>query len=122
VSLSWNPTFGAESYTVYRKEVNILGLSSGYKPIASGLSNPNYMDNRAKLKSGVTYSYKVTATNKIGESKKSLEGYSDDQSSVKMTALLIVSFTLGAVAIIFIIARIKSKSTKRAGLSNKRAS
>jgi hypothetical protein len=122
VSLSWNPAFGAESYTVYRKEVNILGLSSDYKQIASDLSSPNYMDNSAKLKSGVTYSYKVTAANKIGESKKSTEGYSDDQSSVKKTALLIVSFTLGALAIIFIIARIKSKSTKQADLANKRAS
>lgn len=122
VSISWNPTFGAESYTVYRKEVNIFGLSSDYKQIASDISNPNYMDNSAKLKSGVTYSYKVTAANKIGESKKSPEGYSDDQSDVKKTALLIVSITLAAVAIIFIIARIKSKSTKQAELVNKRAS
>lgn len=122
VSLSWNPTFGAESYTIYRKEVNILGLSSDYKQIASDISTPNYMDNSAELKSGVTYSYKVTASNKLGESKKSTEGYSDDQSSVKKTALLIVSFTLGALAIIFIIARIKSRSTKQADLANTRAS
>ncbi|MDF2789298.1 MAG: chiA2 3 [Neobacillus sp.] len=122
ISLSWNPTLEAESYTVYRKEVNILGLSSAYTPIATDILDPNYIDNSAKLKSGVTYSYKVTAANKIGESKMSIEGYSDDQSSVKMTALLIVSFTLGAVAIIFIIARFKSKSTKQVGLSYKRAS
>lgn len=122
VSLSWNPTQGAESYTVYRKEVNIFGLSSDFQPIATDLLDPNYIDNSAKLKSGVTYSYKVTATNKIGESKKSIEGNSDEQSSVKMTALLIVSFTLAAVAIIFIIARIKTKSTKQVELANKRAS
>ena len=122
VSLSWNPTLEAESYTVYRKEVNILGLSSGYTPIATDILGPNYIDNSAKLKSGVTYYYKVTAANKIGESKMSIEGYSDDQSSVKMTALLIVLFTLGAVAIIFITARFKSKSTKQVGLSYKRAS
>ncbi|WP_419888148.1 alpha-galactosidase [Neobacillus niacini] len=122
VSLTWNPTFGAESYTVYRKEKNILGISSDYQPIATDLSDPNYIDNSAKLKSGVTYSYKVTATNSIGESKKSIEGQSDDQSTVQKTALLIVSFTLAAVAIIFIIARIKSKSTKQVELANKRAS
>jgi hypothetical protein len=122
VSLSWNPTFGAESYTIYRKEVNFLGLSSDYKPIATDILDPNYMDKNAKLKSGDTYSYKVTATNKIGESKKSIEGKTEDQTSVKMTALLIVSFSLAAIAIILIIAKIKTKSTKQVELANKRAS
>lgn len=123
VSLTWNPPFGAESYSVYRTEVNLFGLNSGYNQIASNLTDPNYMDKSAELKNGVTYSYKVTAKNKIGESKKSIEAQSDDQSSVKMTAFLIVSFTLAAVAFIFIVARIyKSRSAKQKELTNKRAS
>jgi hypothetical protein len=123
VSLTWNPTHGAASYTVYRKEINFFGLSSGsYQTVASNLNDPNYVDKKATLKNGATYSYKVTANNAIGESKKSIEAQSDDQSSTMMTALLIVLFTIGTVVIIFIIARAKSKSTKQIELTNKRAS
>jgi hypothetical protein len=122
-SLTWNPTHGATSYTVYRKEINLFGLSSGsYQTVASNLTDPNYVDKNAALKTGATYSYKVTANNTIGESKKSIEAQSDDQSSTMMTALLIVLFTLGTAVIIFIITRAKSKSNRQLKLTDKKVS
>jgi hypothetical protein len=122
VSLTWNPAFGADSYTIYRKKGSLFGLSSKYEQIASNVTAPNYVDQTAELKNGVTYSYKVSANNSIGESNKSIVAHSDDQSSVRLTALLIVSFTLLAVALIFLIARIKSKFTKEIELTTRRAS
>jgi hypothetical protein len=74
------------------------------------------------VQSGVPYSYKVTANKVIGESKKSIEPQSDDLSSTKMTALLIVLLTLGTVVIIFIIAGVKSKFTRPLELMEKRVS
>jgi hypothetical protein len=122
VSLTWNPTFGADSYTIYRKKGSLFGLSSEYEQIASNVTAPNFVDQTAELKNGVTYSYKVSANNAIGESNKSNAALSDDQSTVRLTALLIISFTLLAIALIFLIARIKSKSTKEIELVTKRAS
>jgi hypothetical protein len=118
VSLTWNPTFGATTYTVYRKKVNLFGFSSSYELIASNLTDPNFVDLHAN---GVTYSYKVTANNAIGESKKSIAAQADEQSSVMTTTLLIL-LTLLTIVIIFTIARVKYKSIKQVEVTNQRAS
>jgi len=68
VALVWAATPGATSYNVYR------GTTSGGQgptPIASGLTNPNYLD--AGVTNGVTYYYKVTAANLSGEGQPSEE-------------------------------------------------
>jgi hypothetical protein len=71
VLITWNPTSGTDSYTVYRKKINILGISSKWTPIASNLPEPYFMDITAKQHIGVKYSYIVTAKNAIGKSAKS---------------------------------------------------
>jgi hypothetical protein len=123
VSLTWNPAIGADSYIIYRKKGSLFGLSSEYEQIASNVTAPNFVDQTAELKNGVTYSYKVSANNAIGESNKSIVAHSDDQSTVRLTALFIVTFTLLAVALIFLVAKIKSKkSTKEIETTTRRAS
>ena len=106
ISLTWNPTFGADSYTVYRKKVNGLGLSSGYKQIATDVNDPNYTDHKASLQHGGHYSYMVTAHNAVGESAKSIEGHSDKQSSIMVRAISTLGILLILIAgAFFIISR-----------------
>ena len=113
VSLTWNPTDGAASYTVFRKKVNRFGFSSGYTAIASNHSGPNYVDKIAPLQSGSHYSYYVTAKNAIGESAKSSEARTDDQASSHMAVPLIVVLTVVIFVIIFSITRYKNKSSRQ---------
>jgi hypothetical protein len=89
VELSWNPTFGATTYTVYRKKENFFGGGS-YKPIATNLSEPNYLDDTAALDNGYRYSYVVTAKNAIGESVKSINAKTDDPAKIPVAVPLLV--------------------------------
>ncbi len=66
VTLSWTAAFGAASYSVKRA---ILGGT--YSTIDSNVSVTNYTD--SGLTAGVTYLYKVSATNSGGESPDSAE-------------------------------------------------
>ncbi|MEH7334704.1 alpha-galactosidase [Neobacillus drentensis] len=90
VTLSWNPTFGTASYTVYRKEINRLGLSSSYQQIASNLTNPNYVDKAAPQSKGIHYSYVVTAKNAVGTSEKSPSAQTDKPTLTTQLTILIV--------------------------------
>src|SRR5262249_14220825 len=66
VSLSWNGSAGAASYTVKR------GTSSGTYPTTfPGVSSTSYTDN--SVTNGTKYFYVVTATNAGGESGNSNE-------------------------------------------------
>ena len=67
VSLRWQPSFGATSYTIKR------ATSSGgtYSTVASGITASNYTD--ATGTNGTTYYYVVTATNSAGTSTNSPE-------------------------------------------------
>jgi hypothetical protein len=67
VSLRWQPSFGATSYTVKR------ATSSGgtYSTVASGITASNYTD--ATVTNGTTYYYVVTASNSAGTSVDSPE-------------------------------------------------
>ncbi|MBI0579116.1 alpha-galactosidase [Neobacillus cucumis] len=105
VLVKWNPTAGAAFYTVYRKKVNILGFNSKYKPIASNLTEPTFIDKTATNQLGVTYSYTVTAKNAIGESTKSTEVQTNNLSSDKMAVLLIGYSFIVIIVIFFSIAR-----------------
>lgn len=111
VSLTWNPSFGATSYTVYRKKVNGFGVSSDYVPIAENITSPYFLDKSAKRHTGSTYSYIVTANNTIGESAKSFEAKTEKQSPAQMAAL-IVFLSLLIFSKIFTIAREKYKGSK----------
>jgi hypothetical protein len=82
VTITWNPVYGAESYTVYRKTINRFGFSSGYTPIAANLTEPNFEDKTATFRAGGSYSYVVTGKNSIGESAKSPKAQTDSQSFV----------------------------------------
>jgi hypothetical protein len=111
VSLSWNPSFGATTYTVYRKKVNGFGVSNDYTPIAENITSPYFLDKSAKRHTGSTYSYIVTANNTIGESAKSFEAKTEKQSPAQMAAL-IVFLSLLIFSKIFTIAREKYKGSK----------
>jgi archaellin len=111
ISLTWNPSFGATSYTVYRKKVNGFGVSSDYKPIAENLTAPNFLDKSAKYHTGSTYSYIVSANNKIGQSAKSFEAKTDQQSPAQVAAL-IVFLSLLIISKIFSNARERFKGSK----------
>jgi hypothetical protein len=66
VSLGWDAVAGADTYSVYR------GLVSGGEALlVSGLASPSYID--TGLTNGITYYYKVSATNCAGESGLSEE-------------------------------------------------
>ncbi|MEH7549210.1 alpha-galactosidase [Neobacillus vireti] len=119
VSITWNPTAGATSYTIYRKKVDILGLDS-YKPIARNLITPNYVDKTAE--DGVNYSYIVSAKNDIGESEQSNEVQADNhQPTVQLITLLIGFLFFVIFTTIFRIRRDKSKSNTVEVLLNKTA-
>ncbi len=68
ISLSWSPSNGATSYSVYR------GTSAGGEsatPIAGGIANPFFTD--AEVSNGTTYYYRVAAVNASGTSGLSNE-------------------------------------------------
>lgn len=111
VSLAWNPSFGATSYTVYRKEINGFGVSSDYTPIAENLTSPTFLDKSAKHHIGGTYSYIVSANNTIGESAKSFETNTDQQSPAQVAAL-IVFLSLIIISKFFTLARERFKGSK----------
>ena len=66
VTLTWTPSTGATSYTLYRS--NASGAETSYK---TGLGGTTFTD--TGLTNGVTYYYKITASNSAGESGKSNE-------------------------------------------------
>jgi hypothetical protein len=111
VSLTWNPSFGATSYTVYRKKVNGFGVSSDYKPIAENLTATNFLDKSAKRYTGNTYSYFVTAHNTIGESTNSFETTTEKQSPAQVAALIVFLFLL-IISKFYTIARDRFKDSK----------
>jgi alpha-N-arabinofuranosidase len=67
VTLSWNGSAGADSYTVKRSTTS----GSGYVTIASGVTATSYLD--TGLINGTTYYYVVAATNIYGTSLNSAE-------------------------------------------------
>ena len=68
VTLSWLPSEGAASYSVYRGTLSNKQVSV---PIAQGLATPAFVDNT--VVNGPTYFYKVTAANAGGTSPRSNE-------------------------------------------------
>ncbi|MEO7934388.1 MAG: alginate lyase family protein [Chthoniobacterales bacterium] len=62
VSLRWQSSFGATSYTVKRATTR----GGPYATVASGVTSSNYTDKTAT--NGTTYSYVVSAVNSAGES------------------------------------------------------
>ena len=68
VTLNWNASAGATSYTVYRGTV-----SGGETSYASGITTNSYPD--TGVTNGTTYYYKVTATNSGGTSGFSNEAF-----------------------------------------------
>jgi fibronectin type 3 domain-containing protein len=77
VSLTWNPSTGANSYTILRS-----GSSGGYTPVAGGTTtNSSYTD--TGLASGTTYYYVVTAANTLSGTS----GISNAASATTYTAV-----------------------------------
>jgi len=68
VSLSWNASAGATSYSVYR---GTTSNGEGNSALASGLSGTSYTD--TGLANGTPYFYKVAAVNGAGTSAQSTE-------------------------------------------------
>lgn len=67
VSLTWNASTGAASYSVYRS----LATGTGYALVTSSVTNTNYQD--TGLTNGTTYFYVVKAVNSVGVSPYSNE-------------------------------------------------
>nr|WP_240903752.1 hypothetical protein [Chengkuizengella sediminis] len=67
VNISWNPSTGANSYTLKRSE----NPTGPYTVIASGITSTNYTDKG--VINGTTYYYVVSAVNNLGESENSVE-------------------------------------------------
>jgi hypothetical protein len=65
VTLTWNPSSGAQSYRVKRSTTN----GGPYSGIASAVAGTGYVD--TGLGSGITYYYVVSAVNATGESPNS---------------------------------------------------
>ncbi len=68
VTLSWTASSGATSYSVYR---GTTSGGEGTTPIATGITSTNYQD--TNVTNGITYYYKVSASNSVGESALSNE-------------------------------------------------
>ena len=77
VSLSWNPSAGADSYDVHRST-----SVEPYTPIATGVTANSYTD--TGLTNGLTYSYEVSAVNVYGESAVSNEANATPQAVTDM--------------------------------------
>jgi hypothetical protein len=112
VSLSWNPTKGSTSYTVYRKKINRFGPDGSYTPIASNLINPFFEDKTANYQIGGKYAYFITAKNSIGESKKSIETQIDDEFSARTAAFLAVFLTIIIFGVFYFTGRNNYKYTR----------
>lgn len=70
VSLSWNASFNASGYNIYRSTTN----GGPYSSLTTGVTGTSYND--ASVTNGTTYYYVLTATNSYGES-----GYSNQASA-----------------------------------------
>jgi len=68
ITLSWAGVAGADGYRVYR---GTTSNRQGQTPVATGLTEPAYVD--SGVDNGPTYYYKVTAFNSGGESARSVE-------------------------------------------------
>lgn len=68
VSVSWNASAGATSYNLYR---GTTSGGEGATPIVTGIASTSYTDNA--VTNGITYYYKVSATNSAGTSALSAE-------------------------------------------------
>ena len=68
VFLSWNPSVGATSYSVYR---GITSNGEGTTALASGITATSFTD--SGLTNGTPYFYKVAAVNSAGTSAQSTE-------------------------------------------------
>lgn len=66
VTLGWNASTGASSYNVYRATTS--GVETSY---ATGITSTSFVD--SAVTNGITYFYKVTASNANGESGLSAE-------------------------------------------------
>jgi hypothetical protein len=74
VSLTWNASAGASTYTVKRATIS----GGPYTPIATAISFTSYTDTTAV--NGTTYYYVVTAQNSQGESANSTEASATPQA------------------------------------------
>lgn len=79
VTLSWNQSSGASSYTIKR------GTTDGgsYSVLASGLSTVSYVDN--SVTNGITYYYVVSAVNASGESNNSNQVSATPSTTITVT-------------------------------------
>ena len=82
VSLRWQPSFGAASYTVRRATTS----GGAYSTIASGITASSYTD--GLVTNGTTYYYVVTATNSAGTS-----GNSDEDSATPISPMVNLAFS-----------------------------
>jgi subtilase family serine protease len=81
VALKWNASTGASSYNVYR---GTAPGGEGTTPMVSGITSTSYTD--STVTNGVTYYYKVSATNSIGTS-----GLSNEASATPATTVLTIT-------------------------------
>lgn len=81
VSLSWNASSGATSYSLYRATT-----SGGEASYRTGLTSTTFTD--TGLTNGVTYFYKVTASNSVGQSGLSSEASATPSGGITPQQLL----------------------------------
>ncbi|WP_171687163.1 NPCBM/NEW2 domain-containing protein [Paenibacillus planticolens] len=81
--LKWNNTFGASSYSVYKKSADAEG-SGPYIQIASGITALEYTDLNAPM--DTKYNYTVTASNSNGEGVPSLAALLADRTPAEIAA------------------------------------
>ena len=77
INLDWSPSFGSDSYNVYR---GTSPAAEGPTPIAIGVVTNSYVD--AMVSDGLTYYYTVTAVTTGGESAASSEVHAMSSSNV----------------------------------------